>query len=818
MTQQHEQENQMPQQTNQISDDQTMESQSVQTPQLPQPETEEERKKRETEAAQKKLNQLIDTLVEFGKNNLDAWSCKTHYYWFLAKNQDGDAGRCLLCSPEEDEVAKTQGYLKFNPNVVKIKPKSDILKKHFTRRHLSDKVFQRVDERVSKFLADPFAKGLTAAQKKRRILQSVSAVTKFFTPAGRRDKRYAKDDPFQKQHETYVAMQVFHNFQSINSVTSAYQRAAYLHLDCRIRPVNRKALTNEILPKMLSENIRVHVRPLLKEAVSINIAFDLWMSRSTDDIFSIIAHFIDSEWKPRRVALGLLNSEKGDGASLAQDVKTLLEPYPEVKNRLLSVCKDGGANLTTCTEALVRPEFELESDLNRFLRCGIIQADCYAHAINTSVKHGMNNCGDTSKMFKDMRAKLQACCTLINKSTVYAPIFRELQQANSLPIRKIKTPVKTRFCSYLQFVKGCLENQQPLDALYRRKVERKYRSRLIDDHTWHVAMAFNDAFQPALGLIQKLQTEMSEEWLISDAIVRVMQFYLSCREFSPSDQQKEFWEDVSVDGIDIIETIRAEMALTLKPFLNPLLMFEGNKCHMYLALCLDPRTGPGAFRCLHPTPASWKCVCQQYDTQSLVPALSSIYLAAQGIVDNSSVESSGNLDNDPSSFDFSFLLDQNSHNQWNNDERTRAAINDEKYQYFKLVRKLRRSLSEEQLSSLNVLKWWSENELSLPLLSKLAKHIFGIPATEIGCERMFSVSGLLTALRRNRLGTKTLNTIACLNYNYAKDPLHVIQKDTQPNEEYSDSELEDNADDELDVSLLDINSDDDMCDILRRNA
>ena len=65
-----------------------------------------------------------------------------------------------------------------------------------------------------------------------------------------------------------------------------------------------------------------------------------------------------------------------------------------------------------------------------------------------------------------------------------------------------------------------------------------------------------------------------------------------------------------------------------------------------------------------------------------------------------------------------------------------------------------------------------QNENHMPRFAKLAKKVFGIPATEIGNERVFSVAGVLTALHRKRLGTKKFGQYCILNYNYPKDPLH----------------------------------------------
>ena len=90
----------------------------------------------------------------------------------------------------------------------------------------------------------------------------------------------------------------------------------------------------------------------------------------------------------------------------------------------------------------------------------------------------------------------------------------------------------------------------------------------------------------------------------------------------------------------------------------------------------------------------------------------------------------------------------------------------------------------------SVLLWWKDQELRFPTLAFLAKQIFGIPGSQIECERVFSIAGLLTGLRRCRLGSRNLEQLVLLVKNWPDDPRLGIEKLHASIEEFVDLEAE----------------------------
>ena len=70
----------------------------------------------------------------------------------------------------------------------------------------------------------------------------------------------------------------------------------------------------------------------------------------------------------------------------------------------------------------------------------------------------------------------------------------------------------------------------------------------------------------------------------------------------------------------------------------------------------------------------------------------------------------------------------------------------------------------------NPLEWWKKNQIKFPYLAQVARAIFSIPASQVEVERMFSVTGTLTARRRAGMEAETLNDLVFLNKNMPDDP------------------------------------------------
>jgi len=89
---------------------------------------------------------------------------------------------------------------------------------------------------------------------------------------------------------------------------------------------------------------------------------------------------------------------------------------------------------------------------------------------------------------------------------------------------------------------------------------------------------------------------------------------------------------------------------------------------------------------------------------------------------------------------------------------------------------------DQENSSLN---WWKKYESMLPVVGFVTRNYLAIPGSQIEVERIFSVSGLLTGLRRCNLGVENLESLILLIKNWPKDPT----TDAEPMNSYFESSV-----------------------------
>jgi hypothetical protein len=49
------------------------------------------------------------------------------------------------------------------------------------------------------------------------------------------------------------------------------------------------------------------------------VSFDLWMSKGTSDVFALVINFMDENWQPKKVKIGLSEAIEKIGQVLARN-------------------------------------------------------------------------------------------------------------------------------------------------------------------------------------------------------------------------------------------------------------------------------------------------------------------------------------------------------------------------------------------------------------------------------------------------------------------------------------------------------------------
>ncbi len=94
------------------------------------------------------------------------------------------------------------------------------------------------------------------------------------------------------------------------------------------------------------------------------------------DTFALVVNFLNKEWVPCHVTIGLFEALDTSGVALANIVKPLLAKF-ELTSKVIACVKDEGKNLAT-----------LNSSLSDVVFCGVFQLErpysrvCFGHVMS----------------------------------------------------------------------------------------------------------------------------------------------------------------------------------------------------------------------------------------------------------------------------------------------------------------------------------------------------------------------------------------------------------------------------------------------------
>jgi hypothetical protein len=80
-----------------------------------------------------------------------------------------------------------------------------------------------------------------------------------------------------------------------------------------------KKISHEIFPN-LEKNKRFLCFTIIF-LMDVSYCFDLWMSKGVYDIFALVINFLDENWQPKKVTIGLFETTKIIGQALARNLK-----------------------------------------------------------------------------------------------------------------------------------------------------------------------------------------------------------------------------------------------------------------------------------------------------------------------------------------------------------------------------------------------------------------------------------------------------------------------------------------------------------------
>jgi hypothetical protein len=95
----------------------------------------------------------------------------------------------------------------------------------------------------------------------------------------------------------------------------------------------------------------LYVLPQLVKCLSTIPNFDLWMFKRTHDIFTLVLIFLDVNWQPKQVTIGLFETIETTRQALAINLNNLLDFFG-LRKKIITFIKDERVNLNAMTSAL----------------------------------------------------------------------------------------------------------------------------------------------------------------------------------------------------------------------------------------------------------------------------------------------------------------------------------------------------------------------------------------------------------------------------------------------------------------------------------
>lgn len=176
---------------------------------------------------------------------------------------------------------------------------------------------------------------------------------------------------------------------------------------------------------------------------------------------------------------------------------------------------------------------------------------------------------------------------------------------------------------------------------------------------------------------------------------------------------------------------------------------------------LDPRYCRGqTFEAVHFVSSEAKTLWRRYTDEVLLPTATTLastlrnrHSADNDDTDNGGTTTTGLCDNS----------DSDSDSEPDNRELSMKVKSE--LRMFQKARDLPAFASQE----VSPLSWWAAHAKLYPTIAELARIVLAVPGSQIECERIFSLAGLLTSQLRNRMSPENMGSLVFLSRNLDVD-------------------------------------------------
>ena len=446
---------------------------------------------------------------------------------------------------------------------------------------------------------------------------------------------------------------------------------------------------------------------------------DMWTSCAGHPCMSLTCHFIDKDWELHRWTPYVSPfPARHTGKNMALGLDAMLEEL-ELDSSLweLFVVNDNASN--------IKLGIKLTKHLKQYL--------CCIHTLELGVK-------DTFKKVVGMTSvltKTKAIGKFTHQSTVASDELRREASKENIPFRKVANPPNTRWSGCHENLKSVLHLKKPLQNLAASN--ENWAKHALTAGEWKLVEGAVVLLQTVKDTIKVWETE--KEPTMHRVVERIYSMHIIIDDFIRNPMNSRF-------GVGFARELKKQIEVR---FPNKGTENKLNRLANYLA-----------------------------------PQFKGIHLEDLNILDETKVDVEAEVDkmrNDDQENEVhdnpeEIVEDDNTepvsptsklrHKMQARQQLMRVQL----HQNFVTPPIKREMIRYESFSippkDINILKWWKDHEIILPLLSKLAKMVLTVPASSSKSERIFSTGGNFVSKKRNKLAPKKVEDLIIIKENKSK--------------------------------------------------
>lgn len=469
---------------------------------------------------------------------------------------------------------------------------------------------------------------------------------------------------------------------------------------------SRKFLSQTLLPAKYLE-VYNKSKEMIKDAVSITLTTDFWTSCKNEGFLALTAHYIDSQFQVKNMLLEVASYEESHtSTNVAKEIKRIINEWGIEEQKILLTVSDNAANIKKAIIDELRWRF----------------FGCLAHTINLIVQDALK-----TEDANILVTKVKDIVSYFRRSTVAKTKLDFYQRQNGCEPKKLLQSVVTRWNSVYFMCERFLEIKEEVRAALA-VLGKEDLPRLTNDELERLREMVE-----ILSPMEEVTRAMSGEKYVTLSSVIIIK---SCLHSVYSELQKKTF---SVQSQQIITDVING--------LNKRLTNLESSSTLLISTFLDPRFKNVGFNSESVTESA----------KEKVSNLLTNYIASHSSHDHHEQEIQSNQQAPTSSKADSI---------WSSFDKKAATFIPKGTIRSRAIIELQRYLEEPILPRhCDPLIWWKSHAYNYPYLSKVVQEKFGTVATSVACERVFSKTGELLSLRRNRLTSEKVKQIMFINKN-----------------------------------------------------